>query len=1312
MNPTTYCKIKLRNSFFMWLYLIILAIMFPLNLRAKHLTQDEALARLNTMTSVRAGIIPSESPKIKEKALQTNSFYVFRDLDTKEYIITPADDRLSAVLAKYTADNNTSIPPSMAQLLNQYTEAINNLSEHTYVKRIDVARNVIEPIVKTQWAQGLPYNIECPWVSGSRAITGCVATAMAQLLNCKHFIDGTSKAIPGYTTSSHQIDLPELPVRTFNWNNMDDSEIAHLMLYCGQSVNMDYDTDASGASTAMVPIALKMYWGADQNIAMFGRGKYNDIQWEDLIYNELSNGIPVLYDAYSIKQGGHAFLVDGYKEGLYHINWGWGGLYDGYFSLGNLDPGDTNSPFYSQAAMIGFSSAPSQTDDGISKAVIENAQFDENIWMGIDVKSCASLRSNILEPYELQFAWAICNPTGEIVEFIGETNAVMYPSESKEIEFSINILGPIQDGEYNLMLFNRSHNTHKWIQCINPDNITFKCTVNGAYVYVEKVVNTYDVEQQQTIDGITYNLVTIKDTYRDLYFAYILPLMGELKYSGDIIIPSTVEYMGHKYIVQGGGHDHFSTDGSVFCDSPELTSMTINVSTGEWTWNLDNDENLKTLVFGEGLNQIHSLGNLPSLERVDCPSTLTRFEFPKNCKATEFHFADNNGLSFFSFPFEIEKVDIFFSSDWPASDYYQTEAKIPVDQQSVDVDPNWTIHVPQGTAEIYASTFWSKCNIVENSTPLTYQTLWDYGRGEGNGGGFAFGRGSYGEMAMKIPASALKAYIGARISAVDFTTNQIHWGEIGEQDYEYVFVSAPGVQYLSKQDITIARGVQMKIKLDNPVTITGTDLYIGVGKKGAIGASVASADLPNLAENTWLVRGEMMPIEWEDFSGNGRWNIGAWIEMGDYPVDVAQHSLSITKSEPQRNTESSKQKKITGMISPGTQKVKTFVVNRSPFTIHNLTFDIKSGEYDISKKIVNLPMPLPPNRSHYVDFEFNVPRLDLPGRHHNLDISIAEVDGLDDEIKENSTFTQPFVPHNDLYKRVMIAECTTGTWCPLSPRAYAMTSYMLKKYPDSFIPIFVHDDEMAPLTDEYKKLNELADWGSPLMWNNRNDWGFDERGYEITPELEIAEGKISLSAYFDVSKIIVDAVSEFAFNDINGDYRLAFALLENGVGPYDQANNYAYFPDTPSTNDEDPMDIWFHSPNPRPMIFDNVAREIYGGFYGEEGVFPTSISKGELYHTYHEFNLPYNIDEDADLSLVGMLIDGDNGQIINAAKCTITGHYTVPVNTINEPIFTEEDIYNGPVYDPLGIKVADNYSEIGSLPPGVYICAGRKIFKH
>lgn len=281
------------------------------------------------------------------------------------FLLVSADDMATPTLGYSDSEHfdATSIPDGLQYWLDAYAQEIEWARSHPdqLTRRVSRAedRAPIEPMVKTHWNQDEPYNDLCPLVQGKRSVTGCVATAMAQILNYYKYptkgegsvtykidatMDGEGNVISGTDWSF------DFANTTFDWGNMLDTydninatdaqkkAVATLMSACGVSVRMDYSPNESGAPSEAVPYALINYFGYSNSAYLACREYYDQESWETLVYDQLASNGPLLYSGQS-DTSGHSFVCDGYNgDGYYHINWGWGGMSDGYYRLTALDP--------------------------------------------------------------------------------------------------------------------------------------------------------------------------------------------------------------------------------------------------------------------------------------------------------------------------------------------------------------------------------------------------------------------------------------------------------------------------------------------------------------------------------------------------------------------------------------------------------------------------------------------------------------------------------------------------------------------------------------------------------------------------------------------------------------------------------------------------------------------------------------------------------------------------------------------------------------------------------------------------------------
>ena len=333
--------------------------MIPLGAIAAPLTPEDALMRLKEESGIlKTGAkdkITNLQPAYIGRAAASDSpaWYAF-NYPSGGFIIVAADD-VAVPLLGYSpsgAFDYEKISPSMKWWMNFYAEEIASASSASEQGRRKIAyarkeKKAIAPMILTRWDQGAPYNMFCPKVDDKPTYTGCVATAQAQLMKYFNY-PPKGKGSTSYIWNGQNLSI-DFGATTFDWNEMQDrystasteaqnEAVAKLMMACGYSVDMNYGTNESAAIVYDWAPALINYFSYAPSTTPYCRQFYGLYEWEDMIYESLSSGSPVLY-AGSGSKGGHAFICDGYdKEGYFHFNWGWSGASDGYYLLSALFP--------------------------------------------------------------------------------------------------------------------------------------------------------------------------------------------------------------------------------------------------------------------------------------------------------------------------------------------------------------------------------------------------------------------------------------------------------------------------------------------------------------------------------------------------------------------------------------------------------------------------------------------------------------------------------------------------------------------------------------------------------------------------------------------------------------------------------------------------------------------------------------------------------------------------------------------------------------------------------------------------------------
>ena len=303
-------------------------------------------------------------------------YYVFNVNSSEGFVIVSGDDIVEPILgySNQGAFDADRIPPHVAAWLKGYEDQIQfaisqNMQATSKIKAdwelyktttnpkpFFKATQGIGPLVQTTWNQSPYYNALCPYdnQTNDRAVTGCVATAMAQVLKYWNF-PATGAGFHSYNDPKYGTLSADFGSTTYDWNSMPlvlngpNSAVATLMYHCGVSVDMTYGVAATGGSAAYVissqsPVtncseyALKTYFGYPATLHGEARQSYSDATWKGMMKTDLDASRPLIYAGFG-SGGGHCFVCDGYDNNdMFHFNWGWQGQFDGYFDINALNP--------------------------------------------------------------------------------------------------------------------------------------------------------------------------------------------------------------------------------------------------------------------------------------------------------------------------------------------------------------------------------------------------------------------------------------------------------------------------------------------------------------------------------------------------------------------------------------------------------------------------------------------------------------------------------------------------------------------------------------------------------------------------------------------------------------------------------------------------------------------------------------------------------------------------------------------------------------------------------------------------------------
>ena len=304
------------------------------------------------------------------------AFYVFALAGAPAgFVLVAADDQVLPVLgySDQSGFDAGHLAPQVAKWLDDYRTQVRRVvvTHQAATPEIEAAWRelraggtgpgrptgtaAVAPLVLTRWNQSPFYNDLCPYDTpgGGRSVTGCVATAMAQVMKFWNY-PSTGAGFHSFNTASFGTLSANFGTTTYQWANMPtavnsaNTAVATLMSHLGISVDMNYSAQSSGAwvvsanssgTVNCAEYALKTYFGYRATMQGIRRQNYTDAQWLALMKAELDASRPIVYDGFGTG-GGHCFVVDGYDANNFlHFNWGWGGQSDGYFQMNALNPG-------------------------------------------------------------------------------------------------------------------------------------------------------------------------------------------------------------------------------------------------------------------------------------------------------------------------------------------------------------------------------------------------------------------------------------------------------------------------------------------------------------------------------------------------------------------------------------------------------------------------------------------------------------------------------------------------------------------------------------------------------------------------------------------------------------------------------------------------------------------------------------------------------------------------------------------------------------------------------------------------------------
>jgi hypothetical protein len=524
-------------------------------LQAKRITQWQALQQAYSFWGKQMPQKAKAKSRTATTASPSDAYYVFNN-DAGGFVIIAGDDAVTPVLG-YTSTGSfdaENLPDGLKDLLKSYERQIAALGDN-YVANQTATRAAFtgEKLLKTaEWNQMAPFNKYTP----NNYVTGCVATAGAIVMK-HHGYPAKGTGSHSYTWNGqtltanfeHTYDWASMPVKYDGTNDADFDGVARLMADLGVAVEMNYAKDGSGSYIGDLVTALQKYYGYSKLSHLMAIEDVDAEAWNSRLREEIDANRPVLYAASDPAGGGHAFVIDGYKDESFSVNWGWGGYCDGFYKIGALNPQSAGKPTgdkYNVGQSAVFGMEPSDGTEKISDLGFRKVTgLLQSMNMNItDVKKgqngvifSAPIGNTGDQPFNGEVAVALMNAKGEMREIVTSRPLTVvnlaaggyYPS----LSFSFVSTVDAEPGDY-LAIVAKEKGSSEYIELYDKSFERLRLPATGyvprTFEVRTKMGEGATFQQAETRYNPSYNFYNGKPVIGAWYYYYLTLDEGISKY--------------------------------------------------------------------------------------------------------------------------------------------------------------------------------------------------------------------------------------------------------------------------------------------------------------------------------------------------------------------------------------------------------------------------------------------------------------------------------------------------------------------------------------------------------------------------------------------------------------------------------------------------------------------------------------------------------------------------------------------------------------------------------------------------------------
>lgn len=511
-------------------------------LQAKRITQWQAQQQAYSFWGKQMPQKARAKSRAATTASRSDAYYVFNN-DAGGFVIIAGDDAVTPVLG-YTSTGSfdaENLPDGLKDLLKSYERQIAALGDN-YVANQTATRAGFtgENLLNTaKWNQGNPFNKYTP----NNYVTGCVATAGAIVMK-HHGYPAKGTGSHSYTWNGktwtanfeHDYDWANMPAKYDGTNDAAFDGVARLMADLGVAVEMQYNKDGSGAYIGNLVTALQKYYGYSKLSHLMAIEDVGAEAWNGRLREEIDANRPVLYAASDPAGGGHAFVIDGYKDESFSVNWGWGGYCDGFYQIGALNPESAGKPMgdkynVSQSAVFGME--PSDGTEKISGlGFVKYDGLMQVLNMNVtDVKKgqkfnvySLPIANNGDHAYTGECALALMNAKGELREILSSVSIENFEIGHYYPVFTFYTTSKIdaEPGDY-LAVMAKENGSEEYIELYDPNYERMRLPATGyeplTFEIKRKIGKgaTFEPASRYNPSSNFYNGKPIMGTYYNYY---------------------------------------------------------------------------------------------------------------------------------------------------------------------------------------------------------------------------------------------------------------------------------------------------------------------------------------------------------------------------------------------------------------------------------------------------------------------------------------------------------------------------------------------------------------------------------------------------------------------------------------------------------------------------------------------------------------------------------------------------------------------------------------------------------------------------